>query len=88
MLLDAFEALTYIIIRKNSYISRGWDIGVDFFADIQIHPPSSPLSKGGYEGVRQKPRTLWNIKAYSTGESASGGERQYSILCFNSKIYE
>ena len=51
MLLDAFEALTYIIIRKNSYISRGWDIGVDFFADIQIHPPSyPPLVRGDMRG--------------------------------------
>jgi hypothetical protein len=33
---------------------REENIGADSFADIQIHPPSSPLGKGGYEGGKAK----------------------------------
>jgi len=52
----------------------GESIGAASFADIQIHPPSSPITKGGYEGGEAKSSDPCEDRFYdSTGESSSGG---------------
>jgi len=48
-ILSRGEFLTHIIHKLQPTIMVD-SIGADSFADIQIHPPSSPLTKGGYEG--------------------------------------
>ena len=60
-------------------IQAGYSVAAVSFADSRIHPPSSPLGKGGYEGGEAKASGSPDPVPNASG-AGDENELQYYIL--------